>query len=206
MYKISQAAPLPLRVSHCILVLFFVSVFTSIAFTSTAFAGAGHDHGAEEAQNLPTVSATPRLVMESSQFELVGVLKGKNLHLYLDDYASNTPITDATIELELAGKTWQAIAAEDGSFHIALDAELEEGVHSFLATILTKKASDLLTGDLDIHHNDAHETVVDSHSGFAFMHQPIHGSWLIAGALLLVLLFGSALLRDRLKRGKQHED
>jgi len=185
MYKVSQAARLPLRVSYCIFLLLF---------TCIAYAGAEHDHGVEE--SMPVTAVVPRLVMESSQFELVGVLQSKHLRLYLDNYTSNTPVNNASIELVLAGSRWQAIAQADGSYHIPLKTELEEGVYPVLATILTEQLSDLLTGELDIHHNEVSTTSKEQGLGVGI----INRSWVVAATLLLLLLLGVVILRDRKKQ------
>lgn len=187
MYKISQAVRLPLRVSYCILLLLF---------TSVAYAGAGHDHGAHEEEAMPMAPATPRLVMESSQFELVGVLEDKNFHLYLDSYSSNTPVFNARIELELEGKRWQAVAKADGSYHIPFKMKLEEGVYPVLATILTEQASDLLTGELAIHHDEVSQKAEEQGSKLGIENQP----WVMAGVLPLLLLLGIVIRRDRQKQ------
>jgi len=123
-----------------------------LLFMGNVQAGAGHDHGHDMPE--PANSATdntPRLVMSSEQFELVGTVEGHNMHLHLDDFATNAPIPAANIELEIAGTSLQAEDEGNGTYHITLADELEEGVHPVLATVLTATSSDLLTGGLDIH-------------------------------------------------------
>lgn len=122
-----------------------------LLLTSVVQAGAGHDHGTPETPTNTVANDTPRLVMSSGQFELVGIPKGKNIHLYLDDFTSNAPIQNASIELEIAGKQFKAEEEGDGTYHVTLERELTEGVHPVLATVLTTTISDLLTGELDIH-------------------------------------------------------
>ena len=66
-----------------------------------AWAGDGHDHG--EAPAATAGPASPRFTATSETFELVGVVNGKQLTLYLDRYADGSPVKDAKLELELGG-------------------------------------------------------------------------------------------------------
>ncbi len=118
-------------------------------------AGAGHDHGEEKAAAAPVLPAAPRLVIESSQFELVGILEGNGLHLYLDDYATNAPVEGASVELEMAGERTTATAEGEGNYHATLAKPLDDGVHAVLTTVVAGNASDLLVGELDIHTEEA---------------------------------------------------
>ncbi|MFO1250957.1 MAG: hypothetical protein U1E77_07415 [Inhella sp.] len=68
-----------------------------------AWAGPGHDHDHDHDAPRASAPAQPRFVASSELFELVGVLDGKALTLYLDRADSNEPVTAATLELELAG-------------------------------------------------------------------------------------------------------
>jgi len=138
---------------HRLLLVLAFSLSSVLLFMGNVQAGAGHDHGHDMPE--PANSATdntPRLVMSSEQFELVGTIEGRHMHLYLDDFDTNAPIPDANIELEIAGTSLQAEDEGNGIYHITLADELEEeGVHPVLATVLTETNSDLLTGELDIH-------------------------------------------------------
>ena len=66
-----------------------------------ALAGEGHDHG--ETPVAASGSALPRFAATSDLFELVGVLNGKKLALYLDRTENNSPVKDARLELEIGG-------------------------------------------------------------------------------------------------------
>ena len=66
-----------------------------------AWAGEGHDHG--DAPAAMVGPALPRFTAVSELFELVGVLDGTHLTLYLDRATDNSPVKDAKLELELGG-------------------------------------------------------------------------------------------------------
>lgn len=129
----------------------------SLLIASHVYAGAGHEHGHnhDTEASLPVTPAMPRLVIESSQFELVGTLEGNDIHLYLDDYATNTPIEEASVELEIAGERMTAESEGEGNYHVTLTSSLDYGVHALLITVLAGDASDLLVGELDIHNEEA---------------------------------------------------
>lgn len=172
----------------------------SLLFACAAFAGDGHDHGEEKAAAAPDSPAAPRLVMESTQFELVGTLEGDSLHLYLDDHASNAPVTDASVELEISGQRIKAEAEADGSYHAALAQPLPEGEYAVMATILAGETSDLLTGDLDVHAAEAmhaEPATVTSASGWGFL------PWVLGLVVIALALVVFTLRRDRRQRRVQ---
>ena len=172
----------------------------SLLFACAAFAGEGHDHGEEQAAVAPDSPTAPRLVMESTQFELVGTLEGDGLHLFLDDHASNVPVTDASVELEIAGQRIKAEAEADGSYHAAMSQPLPEGEHAVMATILAGDTSDLLTGNLDVHAADAmhpEPTETTPAKGWGFL--PL----LLGLAVIAVVLVVFTLRRDRHQRRVQ---
>ena len=172
----------------------------SLLFACAAFAGEGHDHGEEQAAVAPDSPTAPRLVMESTQFELVGTLEGDGLHLFLDDHASNVPVTDASVELEIAGQRIKAEAEADGSYHAAMSQPLPEGEHAVMATILAGDTSDLLMGNVDVHAADAmhpEPTATPSVNGWGFL------PWLLGLAVIAVALTVFTLRHDIRARGKK---
>lgn len=119
-----------------------------------ARADAGHDHG--DALAAPTGSALPRFTAVSDTFELVGVLDGKLLTLYLDRFADNSPVPRATLELDIGGTTVKAEPHGEGLFEVQLADVPAPGVLPITATVIAGNETDLLAGELDV-HVDAHE-------------------------------------------------
>lgn len=117
-------------------------------------AGEGHDHDHGDATSAPAGTALPRFAAVSETFELVGVLDGKQLTLYLDRAADNAPVTDAQIELEIAGQKLEVEAHED-AYEAVLAAELTPGLLPIAATVTAGKEVEGLVGELDL-HEDAH--------------------------------------------------
>lgn len=120
--------------------------------TGAATADDGHDHGAPSAATGP---ASPRFAAVSETFELVGVLEGRQLTLYLDRFADNSPVKGAQIDLEIDGVKLKAEPHGEGEFEALLAEAPKAGVLSIAATIVAGEESDLLAGELDI-HEEAH--------------------------------------------------
>jgi hypothetical protein len=168
----------------------------ALGFSLGAHAGPGHDHGPETAAPTVTAPAQPRFATTTELFELVGVLDGKTLTLYLDEAATNAPITQAEIDLELAGTSHRAGAQPDGSFAIQLPQAPAAGVWPITATVSATvnatSATDLLAAELTV-AADTHEHA-DEHS-----HKHNHfAEWLAAAVALLALAAGGVFwLRRR---------
>ena len=67
-----------------------------------------HDHGPAEAI---AGQLAPRVAARSELFELVGILRGERLVIYLDRFASNEPVTSADIAV-MIGDTTEPVNAE----------------------------------------------------------------------------------------------
>ena len=88
-------------------------------------AGEGHDHG--EAPPAGAGSGQLRFAAVSETFELVGVLNGKRLTLYLDRADDNSPVKDAKLELELGSVKLDVKPRGEGEFEATLAQELKPG-------------------------------------------------------------------------------
>ena len=153
-----------------------------------AWADAGHDHG-----NTPaavTSSAAPRVTSHSDLFELVGMVEGNEMKIYLDRYATNEPVTDAKIEVEVGSIKGIAAAQADGSYSFKNDMFTKPGDLAVSFTILAGKDVDLLAGDLKI------GSLVDAHS-----QDKAAKPWLrwaaYAGSALLLAAIAFVALRRR---------
>ena len=131
-----------------------------LAAALPAWAGEGHDHG--DAHAAAAGTALPRFTAESDLFELVGVLDGTHLTLWLDHAADNRPVKDAKLELELGGVKVPVEAHGEGEFEAALAKPLAPGEFPVAATVYAGEEADLLAGDLDIHAEA--ETVETAHT------------------------------------------
>lgn len=155
-----------------------------------------HAHAAP-ATVVETTAAMPTLRAESEQFELVARLYPDELGLYIDRWASNVPLLNAEVEVELNGR--KAVAqfhADHGDYAVA-DADLlrflnTPGEHALVFTIVAGSETDLLTGTL----------TVTAATPLALMRggQPI---WWLVGVVGLVLLVGCGLAVRALLRARK---
>lgn len=154
-----------------------------------ATAGSGHDHG--EAAPTTGVSSLLRFSAVSDMFELVGVVDGKKVTLFLDRAQTNEAIKQAKIDLELDGTKLKLTPAADGEFVAELAAPLKEGVISVTATVTVGEETDLLAGELDLHLDD--HAAEAAHSKLSRWH--IAGA--ISGGLALIALLIALFQRAR---------
>jgi hypothetical protein len=133
-------------------------ILAALILAAASMARAGDDHG--DAPAATTGPALPRFAAESELFELVGVLDGTHLTLWLDHAADNSPVKDARLELELGGIKVPVEAHAEGEFDATLAKPLAPGEFPVAATVYAGEETDLLAGDLDIHAEaEAAETV-----------------------------------------------
>lgn len=152
-------------------------------FTPTVLAGEGHDHG--EAPVAAGGTAAPRFAAVSETFELVGILNGKQLTLYLDRFADGSPVKDAKLELELGGTRVAVESHEEGEFEATLAQELKSGVIPVTATVIAGGETDLLAGELDLHDEMASAAASQNHGWQAY------GLWVIVavvGGFLVIVV------------------
>ena len=144
-----------------------------------ALAGDGHDHG--DAPAASSGPALPRFAAASETFELVGVVNGKQITLYLDRFGDGSPVKDAKLELELGGVKVPVESHAEGEFEATLTQELKPGVVAVAATVMAGEESDLLAGELDL-HDEAAVTEAHRHDWKEYL------AWGVASLAGLVLL------------------
>lgn len=133
-----------------------------LASGAPAFAGEGHDHG--EAKTPAAATASPRFQGHSDLFEVVGILKGNELSITIDRYATNEPVLNATVEVESGAlKNAAAFHSEHGDYSLSAENFRKPGTYPITLTIVSGKDTDLLAGDLVVPdpkagHNHAAES------------------------------------------------
>ncbi len=160
----------------------------AMALGSAAAARADADHDHAEAAAAAPAAARPRFVASSAHYELVGVLQGRQLTLYLDHAASNEAVQQARLELTLGGRTLSPVAQGEGEFVLMLDAPPAHGHTPITATVSADGQTDQLSGELDIDD--------DVHADEAPAHGPRR--WAVWGAAALAALLALGLSARRL--------
>lgn len=134
----------------------------------------GHTHAAPEP--VLAVAAAPRAIATTEEFEIVAILQGKQLVIYIDRFASNEPIVNAKVEVEGVGMQSLASETADGTYVINVAAEIPPGKHPLTISIEAGDTADLLIATLDI----SPVTAGTEHAG-GWRQQII---WIVAGLLL----------------------
>jgi hypothetical protein len=120
-----------------------------ITSAAVALAHEGHDHGAPPPAAVTTNN--PRVTAQSDAYELVGVLRGDRLGIYLDRFASNEPVTDARMAVTIGGdQEVQAEAAADGTYTVTSPRFAGEGPLELIFAVTAPSGDDLLIGTLQL--------------------------------------------------------
>ena len=159
---------------------FAALLVAAVLVASPAWAGEGHDHG--DAAPATAGQALPRFSAVSETFELVGVLSGKQITLYLDRFADNSPVRGAQIELEIGGAKFKAEKQGDDEYEVVLPEAPKPGVLPVTATVTAGNDADLLAGELDIHEAAHADEAAHTHSWTEY------AGWAVAGLAALALL------------------
>jgi hypothetical protein len=160
-----------------------------------------HAHGADDHEHAAPAGLTnqvaPRASAQTEDFELLMVLQGRQLIIYLDRFADNQPVIDAQLELESAGVKAIAKQSSPGVYVIDLTKGWLEksGKYAFSISVEAGDLGDVMTASLEIPElTELHEDEYEHPSDFS--------SWwklLLSAALLLI----SATLAYAIWRRKQ---
>lgn len=130
-----------------ILPLLRTALFALLLTGGGALAHEGHDHG-DKASAGPSAGSLPRLEAHSGAFELVALLRDGELVIYVDQYATNTPVGDADVTVETpAGPA--AAQAKGGVYRLAAPWA-KSGAHDLIFTINSSSQVEVLTGTLTV--------------------------------------------------------
>ncbi len=137
---------------------------------------------------------TPEPTFESSSesFELTGRIQGPQMTLLLDRWASNEPVTDAKIDIEVDSRTIVASAQADGSYTLDASSFAKPAVYPLTITITAGNESDLLVAELKV--EAPAETTLSSMTGSRIA--------TIALVVGLLVLAGAAILKRHRQTGE----
>jgi RND family efflux transporter MFP subunit len=164
----------------------------------SALAHGGEDHGDEKPAANSAIG--PRIDAQSDLFELVGVPSARDdgiLTVYLHDFRTNAPVTDASVELT-TGDATLAGTAVNGAFTFKTPWVIQPGHYDLTFSITAGDRSDLLIGRLDIPEpppqDAAHDSIWDHlwPSTWNIAEVPL---WAPIGTLALAALMTLAALR-----------
>jgi hypothetical protein len=119
------------------------------ALIATSSLSAAHDDSGEL-----TAGATrpwPRVTAKSHLYELVGVLKGDRLTIYIDQFANNEPVVDAVLSIKLGEDEPLNVESQpDGTYVVSSERFSGTGVLNIAISITAQTGADLLMGSLQL--------------------------------------------------------
>ena len=127
-------------------VLCGLGFLTTFVLAPAAMAHSGHDHGTPPPAAVTT--SNPRVAVQSDAYELVGILRGERLGLYLDRFGTNEPVTDARITVTVEGQDVGAEKAPDGTYAVTSANFAGEGPLELVFAVSAPAGDDLLIGTL----------------------------------------------------------
>ena len=92
----------------------------------------------------------PRFYAESDLYELVGVIRDKQITLYLDRYATNEAVKGANLEVEIDGVKMAVKPHGDGEYLIELKDKIKDQPTPISITINDGGVNDILVSTIDL--------------------------------------------------------
>lgn len=150
-------------------------------FLSTAvWAGEGHDHDHDAEQVRVAAPSTPRFSAESEHFEMVGLLQGSLLTLYLDQRSDNAPVTKAQLLLEVDGQPLTLHEHLLGVYEAKVPSASGDEQH-FRLQVIQANQQEVLSAELHLAHDEQHQAAVEHVMAFWL--------WGLIGILVLLVLW-----------------
>lgn len=174
--------------------LYFFAVLllaASAAWASPGAHGPNGEHLDGPADRPASSSTVPHIETFTEDFELVGNVSGGKLSILIDRYASNEPVLNGKLEVQLQNmKASATFQADTGDYAIddarILQALARPGKHALLFTLVAGDESDLLEGTLEVAAPAAAPAQTPSRR------------WIVgAAATLILIVLARALLRRR---------
>jgi cobalt-zinc-cadmium efflux system membrane fusion protein len=143
-------------------VFFTCAVLLLVSAPLPAASHAGHD---DAEQPVASGSGAPRTEASSPDFELVAVAAEHRLKVYLDRFATNEPIADASLEIaDNGGDAIKAEKQEDGTYALRAPWIDVPGKHDLTFTVVAGELSDLLAATIQLPEL-AHSAAISNSAG-----------------------------------------
>jgi membrane fusion protein, heavy metal efflux system len=161
----------------------------------------GHDHD-DSARAALASSTYPRVTAQSELYEVVGILKGERLLIYLDRAATNEPVTDAKVRVTIGdGEAIDAAPAETGIYAVSSPRLSGTGSVEVIFAITASSGDDLLVAAMTLSKADGPGAGVSPTAG------PTVSRWIAAipapvrnPIVLTVVTFALGVLFGHLQR------
>jgi len=177
-----SASPRPMHPLACTLLVVALLVFAAHARGHSEAAPAG-----------PTTASVlePRVEAASADVELLGIVEGAVLTVYVDHFATNVPIDGAKLSLEREGQSFDGQPMGEGAYRFEMPWLATPGSHALMFTLVAADLSDLLTATLEIPATDGAGGVATPPGGAGLPAQLLAA---MPGRYTLVAVLGAAAL------------
>lgn len=116
------------------------------ALPLSAHDGETHDSAAV----VPDQAIEPRVEMSGESVEVLGILKGKDLWLFVSRWATNAPLAGLQVSAESGGSVMPVTAVADGLYRSTAEGLAKAGRHAIIVSVQGDGVEDLLTGELTV--------------------------------------------------------
>jgi cobalt-zinc-cadmium efflux system membrane fusion protein len=128
---------------------------------SAPFAHEGHEDN-DATRSVLASFTYPRVTAHSELYELVGIVRGERLSIYLDHFATNEPVSDAKVKVAVGdAEPVDAEPAEDGIYTISFPRLARTGSVEVVFSVTATGGDDLLVGPLTL-PSEPSDTVASS--------------------------------------------
>ena len=127
----------------------------------TAHSAQAHPGHGDDAPAPVSGMAAPRAEAHTDLFELVATVRDGAAILYLDRFATNEPVTGASIDVGEGDTTAKAAPQPDGTYRLEAPWLTRPGRHELVFTVTAGDDADLLNASIDLPADD-HPTVAGS--------------------------------------------
>jgi membrane fusion protein, heavy metal efflux system len=172
-------------------------VFLSL---STPLAHEGGHEDDDATRSALSSSTYPRVTAQSELYELVGIVRGERLSIYLDHFATNEPVVDAKVKVAIGDtEPVDAERTENDVYTISLPRLARTGSVEVVSNVTAASGDDLLVGGLTL-RRDTEPSAADSSTRSLSLWI---GSvpWPIGHPIILILIaFGLGVLFGHFQR------
>src|SRR4051794_670042 len=169
-----------------------------------AFIAHAHEGGHDDIPPaIANAQGLPRLTTKSDVYELVAVLDGERLKIYLDRYEDNSPVSNAVISALIGSETISAEAAPDGTYIMTSTLFRGTGSLDLVFDIKAADGDDLLPARLSLARSAMSTQGLGAPLPWvervwvALYHAAHDHLVLVSGALLIGLVVGLVLTFSR---------
>jgi membrane fusion protein, heavy metal efflux system len=128
----------------CCVAGFFLSL-------SAPFAHEGGHEDDDATRSALASSTYPRVSAHSELYELVGIVRGERLSIYVDQFATNEPVADAKVKVAIAdAEPVDAEPAEKGVYTTSFPRSARIGSVEIVFSVSAASGDDLLVGALTL--------------------------------------------------------